>query len=139
MSEVAYLALGSNLGNRGGFLASARAAISLIPGCHIVAATPVEETAPFGYAAQGPYFNQMLALRTILTPAGLLDRLQAIEQGLGRVRVARWGPRTIDLDIVRFGSVTFTSEHLTVPHPGFHDRTFWQRQARLLDSMLVAG
>ncbi len=139
MAELAYIALGSNLGNRAGFLASARAAMSLLAGSRITAATEVIETLPFGPVVQGPYLNQMVALQTELRPHALLGRLQGVERTLGRVRTIRWGPRTIDLDIVRFATESVQSPTLTLPHPGLVDREFWQRQLRELDALVEAG
>ena len=136
MADVAYIALGSNLGRRSGFLASARAALSLLPGSQVLAASPVEETIPFGHGAQGPYLNQMVAVSTTLTPSAMLARLHGIERQLGRIRTARWAPRTIDLDIVRFGTMNMTLADLVVPHPGLATRDFWQREVLELDRLV---
>jgi 2-amino-4-hydroxy-6-hydroxymethyldihydropteridine diphosphokinase len=134
--EISYVALGSNLGDRAGYLASARAALSLLPATELIAASCVEETIPMGAQVQGPYLNQMVALRTDLQAEALLDGLHAIERSLGRTRATRWGPRTIDLDIVRFGELRVDSERLTVPHPGLADRAFWQREVSELDALV---
>jgi 2-amino-4-hydroxy-6-hydroxymethyldihydropteridine diphosphokinase len=135
--EVSYVALGSNLGDRAGFLASARAALSLLPRSALIAASRVEETFPVGGQVQGPYLNQMVALRTELDAHELLAGLHDIERSLGRTRVTRWGPRTIDLDIVRFGEQEIDSERLTLPHPGLADRDFWQREVAELDELVT--
>ena len=139
MGEVAHVALGSNLGDRAAYLAAARSAIALIPGVTLHAVSRVEETASLGMIPQGPYLNQMLAVETTLEPLMLLDALQRIERSLGRVRspAARWGARTIDLDIVRFGSRAAHTLRLQLPHPGVGARTFWQRELRELDVILV--
>ena len=136
MTDVAYVALGSNLGNRAAFLAAARAAISLVPGLHLLAASTVEETAPLGTAPQGPYLNQMIVLASRLAPLELLGQLHAIERGLGRVRTVRWGPRTIDLDIVHIDGRRCEDSALRLPHPGLSDRTFWQREMAELQRMM---
>ena len=136
MSARADVALGSNLGARAGWLASARAAVSLLPGTRLLAASSIEETIPFGPAAQGPYLNQMLAVETALEPSALLAALHAIERRLGRVRGARWGPRTIDLDLVRYAGLSLRTHALTVPHPGIAARAFWQRELAELDRLL---
>ena len=128
MGDVAYVALGSNLGDRHGYLARARAAIAATPGCTVRGATAVEETAPIGPAGQSPYLNQMLAVETTLTPLDLLDRLQDIERREARVRGERWGPRTLDLDIVLIEGRAFASDRLVVPHPELPRRDFWQRE-----------
>ena len=136
MAEVAYIALGANLGARAAHLSAARNALSLEPGVTLIAASRVEETAPLGARPQAPYLNQMVAVATSLDAAALLGRLQRIERRLGRVRAARWGPRTIDLDIVRFGMQHTSGPTLTLPHPGLADREFWQREVAELESLL---
>ncbi|MDE3126889.1 MAG: 2-amino-4-hydroxy-6-hydroxymethyldihydropteridine diphosphokinase [Gemmatimonadota bacterium] len=136
MGEVAFVALGANLGDRARALADARRAIGALPGTRVVAETAVEETAPFGPPGQPPYLNQMLALDTTLAPHALLDALHGIERAAGRLRDVRWGPRTLDLDIVTFGDRQMTDDRLTVPHPGLRDRDFWQREAAELETAL---
>ena len=136
MSEIAYIALGSNLGDRRAYLERARDAIAAIPECRVVAASAVEETAPLGGLAQPPYLNQMVAVETTLTPADLLARLQRIENDAGRLRSARWESRTLDLDIVLFDDRVVDSGDLVIPHPGLADRVFWQRElAELRDAL----
>ena len=128
MGEVAYIALGSNLGDRAAHLEFARRAIAAIPGCRVLGATVPEETAPFGPPGQGPYLNQMLAVDTDAEPHDLMRALLEIEKRAGRERRVRWGPRTLDLDIVKFGDRVIADDTLTVPHPGLRDRDFWQRE-----------
>jgi 2-amino-4-hydroxy-6-hydroxymethyldihydropteridine diphosphokinase len=130
MSVRAYIALGSNLFDRAGALAAARAAIGALPDTRLVGESAVEETPPFGVVDQPPYLNQMLAVETALAPAALLDALQEIERSAGRRREAevRWGPRIIDCDIVLYGDVTSDAERLSLPHPGLSTRAFWQRE-----------
>ena len=128
MKDIAYVALGSNLGRREAFLADARAAIRALPRTSVLAATEVEETAPVGPVAQDPFLNQMLAVETELSPPELLAALQAIEQSAGRTRARRWGPRTLDLDIVLFEKQSVAEANLTVPHPELPNRGFWQRE-----------
>lgn len=136
MTEVAYIALGSNVGDRAAFLSMARTALATIRTCRLLAVSRVEETAPFGPIAQGPYLNQMVALSTTLPPLVLLAELHRVERALGRVRDARWGPRTIDLDLVRFGHHTLDLPTLCVPHPGLESRDFWQREMAELSRAL---
>jgi 2-amino-4-hydroxy-6-hydroxymethyldihydropteridine diphosphokinase len=136
VADVAYIALGSNLGDRAGYLSSARAALSLIPHTELIAATRVEETIPLGNRPQSPYLNQMVALRSTLAPDVLLDALHRIERALGRARGERWSSRTIDLDIVQIGSVRVNTDRLILPHPGISNRDFWQREVDELDGML---
>ena len=137
MSEIAYVALGSNLGDRHAYLQRARDAIAATPECRVLAASQVEETAPLGGLAQPPYLNQMLAVETTLEPSALLARLQRIEADAGRDRSGRWGSRTLDLDIVLFGDRSVNSLELVVPHPGLADRPFWQRELAELRQTLI--
>src|SRR6266568_3623950 len=145
MAERVYVALGSNLGDRAGHLAHARARLAALPRTQLVRASRVEETAPLGPIAQGPYLNQMVLLETELEPVELLRHLHAIEAERGRVRTVRWGPRTLDLDVVRYGERTVRQPELTIPHPELPHRDFWRREiaeltcydalfARLLDA-----
>jgi 2-amino-4-hydroxy-6-hydroxymethyldihydropteridine diphosphokinase len=93
-----------------------------------MAVSSIEETAPLGAMAQPPYLNQMVALDSGLPPEALLAALHGIERALGRVRGARWGARTIDLDLVRFGDRRIRTAALALPHPGLATRDFWQRE-----------
>lgn len=129
---IAYIALGSNLGRREQFLADGRRAVEAIPDTVVLAATPVEETAPLGGMEQGLYLNQMLAVETALGPRMLLRELQAIEARAGRQRAERWAPRTLDLDIVIFEGVNLNDPDLMLPHPELPNREFWQRELGLL-------
>lgn len=128
MRDVAYLALGSNLGDRERFLEDARAAIARLPATRIVAMTDVEETEPFGLPGQEKYLNQMIAIETDMQPHELLSAIQRIEQSAGRVRTRRWEARTLDIDIVKFERQCVSDDALTVPHPGLRDREFWRRE-----------
>jgi len=133
--DIAYIALGSNLGEREQFLADARRAIESLPETRLLAATPVEETAPIGPAEQRPFLNQMVAVETTLDPRQLLAELQTIEAKAGRKRGERWGPRTLDLDIVLLEVASVNDAELIVPHPELPNRDFWQRElARLRGS-----
>jgi 2-amino-4-hydroxy-6-hydroxymethyldihydropteridine diphosphokinase len=132
--ERVAIALGANLGDRAAALARARAAIGALPGTHVVGASPVEETAPLGPTPQPPYLNQMLLVETALEPRPLLDALLAIEAQAGRVRGVRWGPRTLDCDIVYYGARTLREPGLTIPHPQLPHRDFWQRELQALDA-----
>jgi 2-amino-4-hydroxy-6-hydroxymethyldihydropteridine diphosphokinase len=137
--DVAYIALGSNLGDRAAYLARARAAIAALPESLVLAASDVEETAPVGPPGQGPYLNQMLAVETSLPPTALLARLHAIELAEGRERGQRWGPRTLDLDIVLFERQRSATPALTVPHPELAQRDFWQRELAQVRARLNVG
>jgi 2-amino-4-hydroxy-6-hydroxymethyldihydropteridine diphosphokinase len=126
--EWAFVALGSNLGDRDAHLARARSALGALPDTELVAASRIEETAPIGPARQPPYLNQMVLLRTALSPRALLEACFAIERDAGRERRERWGPRTLDLDLVRMGSRTVDEPGLQIPHPEIPHRAFWQRE-----------
>jgi 2-amino-4-hydroxy-6-hydroxymethyldihydropteridine diphosphokinase len=128
VKDIAYVALGSNLGQREVFLAQARDAIARLAGTRVLGQTEVLETAPIGPIAQGPFLNQMIAIETVLAPSDLLAELQRIEADAGRVRDARWGPRTLDLDIVLFENQAVREPGLTVPHPELSNRDFWLRE-----------
>ena len=133
--ERAYIALGSNVGDRGAHLAHARARLAALPETRLIAVSSVEETAPLGPVAQPPYLNQMVLLETTLSPAHLLAHCRAIEAERGRERREgeRWGPRTLDLDIVRYGARIVREPDLMIPHPELANRDFWQREIAELD------
>ena len=137
MRDVAYVALGSNLGQREVFLAQARRSISELPKTRLIAESVVEETAPIGPVQQGPFLNQMIAVETELSPQELLRELMRIEKEAGRIRDQRWGPRTLDLDIVLFEKQSVSDPHLTVPHPELSNRPFWLRELIELRSARV--
>ena len=128
MADVAYIALGSNVGDRDGYLMRAREALAQLPLSRVIGESSIEETEPLGPIAQSAFLNQMVALETDLTPQNLLARLQEIEEREGRVRQARWGPRTLDIDIVCFDRQTIDVHGLRVPHPELPNRPFWQRE-----------
>lgn len=132
--ERAYIALGSNVGDRTGHLAAARAALAALPRTRLVAQSAVEETAPLGGMDQPPYLNQMVLVETALEPRALLAACQAIERSRGRVRTEHWGPRTLDLDLVRYGNRRITEPDLIIPHPGLSHRDFWIRELNELEA-----
>jgi 2-amino-4-hydroxy-6-hydroxymethyldihydropteridine diphosphokinase len=131
--EWAFVALGSNLGDREAYLRQARQALAALSDTTLVASSRIEETAPLGPPGQGPYLNQMVLLRTGLTPLDLLAACQAIERDAGRVRGARWAPRTLDLDIVRYGGQRVNQPELVLPHPELTRREFRQRELEELE------
>jgi 2-amino-4-hydroxy-6-hydroxymethyldihydropteridine diphosphokinase len=134
VSERVFVALGSNVGDRAAHLAHARARLAGLPGTRLAAVSGIEETAPLGAVPQGPYLNQMVLLETTLTPEALLAACRAIELERGRERRERWGPRTLDLDIVRFGQRTVHEPALTIPHPELPRRDFWLREIAELET-----
>ncbi|PYP17004.1 MAG: 2-amino-4-hydroxy-6-hydroxymethyldihydropteridine diphosphokinase [Gemmatimonadetes bacterium] len=133
--ERVYVALGSNIGDRAAQLAHARRRLSELPGTRVVAVSKVEETAPIGPVPQDPYLNQMVLIETTLGPDELLRQCRTIEAERGRERRERWGPRTLDLDIVRYGERTVQEANLTIPHPELPNRDFWRREIAELEAM----
>ena len=124
----AYVALGSNLGDREAHLRLARDRLGRLPRTTLQAASSIQETAPLGDLDQPRYLNQMVVLETALSPRELLTACQAIETEAGRVRRERWASRTLDLDLVRYGDVALQEPGLTLPHPGLGHRTFWAEE-----------
>ncbi len=133
MSVTAYVALGSNLGDRSGYLARARQELGALAGVVVAAVTPVEETAALAGLAQPPYLNQMVRLVTTLSAGALLAACHEIERRAGRERRRRWASRTLDLDLVRYDDLLCDTADLTLPHTGLRDRTFWMRELALLE------
>jgi 2-amino-4-hydroxy-6-hydroxymethyldihydropteridine diphosphokinase len=122
----AVLSIGSNLGNRLETLQGAVDALEDTPGVRVKAVSPVYETEPWGVepGSQPSYFNAVVVLKTTLPPASLLERAHAVEEAFHRVRDERWGPRTLDVDIVAYADVTSDDPGLTLPHPRAHERAF---------------
>ncbi|NGO10237.1 2-amino-4-hydroxy-6-hydroxymethyldihydropteridine diphosphokinase [Streptomyces sp. HC44] len=122
----AVLSLGSNLGNRLETLQGAVDALEDTPGVRVKAVSPVYETEPWGVepGSQPTYFNAIVVLRTTLPPSSLLERAHAVEEAFHRVRDERWGPRTIDVDIVAYADEVSDDPELTLPHPRAHERAF---------------
>ncbi len=122
MAVRAVIGLGSNLGDRESHLTQAVAALTVLG--DFVAASPFYETAPVGGPDQGPYLNAAVAIETNLSARALLDECLRIEAEHGRERRERWGPRTLDLDILLYGSESIDEEGLKVPHPRLYERRF---------------
>ncbi|MDQ1437619.1 MAG: 2-amino-4-hydroxy-6-hydroxymethyldihydropteridine diphosphokinase [Acidimicrobiaceae bacterium] len=129
----AFLALGSNLGDREAFI---RQAVAALP--DVVAVSPVYETDPVGGpTGQGPYLNAVVELDTDLSPRELLDWCHRLEDAAGRVRTERWGPRTLDVDVLLVGDLVVDEPDLTVPHPRMWERDFVLRPLADLAPELV--
>jgi len=126
MSTLAYVALGSNLDDRGRHLQAGVDGMAGLPGTRVLAVSPVFETAPEGGAAEPEYWNAAAVLSTDLEPRALLRELQRIESAQGRPKPGgqRRGPRTLDLDLILFGDRVLGSLDLTVPHPRMAVRPF---------------
>jgi 2-amino-4-hydroxy-6-hydroxymethyldihydropteridine diphosphokinase len=125
-SVPAAIALGSNLGDRRANIHAAIDALAALPGTRVLAVSTIIQTAPVGPRPQGPYLNAAALLATTLPARDLLDHLLAIEQTRGRERAAdqRWGPRTLDLDLLLYGAQVIAEPGLIVPHPHLHERSF---------------
>lgn len=133
--ERVYVALGSNEGDREAYLGRAREALAKLPLTNLLAVSSIEETAAVGPAGQGPYLNQMVLVDTTLDPGRFLKLLHKIEDENGRTRTERWGPRTLDLDIVRFGTRRLRDPDLRIPHAELPNRDWWQREIEELDRL----
>lgn len=119
-----YIGLGANLGHSFDTLCRAADALENLPSCTAAGRSGIYRSAPIGPAGQPDYLNAVLALDTELPPQLLLERLQAIEHAEGRQRAERWGPRTLDLDLLLYEGFEQRSERLTVPHPRLFERNF---------------
>ena len=120
----AYLGLGSNLGDRAGYLQGAVDALEAEPSVALVATSPVYETEPVGGPAQPPYLNAVVAVDTDVSPHELLAIAQRLEVAAGRVRAERWGPRTLDVDVLLVDDLRVDTDDLVVPHPRLGERAF---------------
>lgn len=126
MVTTAYLGLGSNVGDRCAYVAQAIARLKTLPESTILAVSAIKEYPPAGGPPQGSYLNAAAALETGLDPHILLTHLRQLEESLGRRRPdpVRWGPRTIDLDLLLYGDRVIHDPDLIVPHPFMHERRF---------------
>jgi 2-amino-4-hydroxy-6-hydroxymethyldihydropteridine diphosphokinase len=124
VQTTAFVGIGSNLGDREANLRAAIEHLAAEEGIEVVAFSEIRETEPVGPVEQGPFLNGAIELRTSLEPRDLLQRLLSVENLLGRVRHERWGPRTIDLDLLLYGDDLIDEPGLTVPHPRLHERRF---------------
>ncbi|WP_114313472.1 2-amino-4-hydroxy-6-hydroxymethyldihydropteridine diphosphokinase [Thermus caldifontis] len=120
---LAYVGLGSNLGDRAGYLLKALSLLSRLEKTHFLRLSPVYETEPVG-PPQPLYLNLVAEVDTELSPRAFLEGLLTVEQSLGRKRKERWGPRTIDLDLLLYGDLVLQEEGLEVPHPRLSERAF---------------
>ncbi len=124
MGVPAFIGLGSNLGDRLLNLEAAVQALSETPGIRVVRSSGVYETAPVGGPLQGDFLNAVLEIETGLKPRELLAALQEVERKLGRVRDERFGPRTIDVDLLTYHDDVIDEPDLQIPHPRMHERAF---------------
>lgn len=120
----AYLGLGSNLGDKKGYLDHAVKSLEEIRGCHVEKISSYLVTEPYGGVEQDDFLNACLALKTFLSPQELLDRMHEIEQDAHRERIIHWGPRTLDLDILLYDDEILETDTLIIPHVEMHKREF---------------
>ena len=137
---TAFVGIGSNLGDRETHLRTAIDLLGAEEGIEVVAVSRLRETEPVGPVEQGPFLNGALQVTTDLPPRQLLERLLAVEQRLGRVRAERFGPRTIDLDLLVYGDEVVEEPGLTLPHPRLHERRFaLEPLAELAPGLVIPG
>lgn len=122
--HTAYIALGSNLGDKKAYLDGAVQALDQVRGCQVKKVSSYLVTAPYGGVEQDDFLNGCLELKTFLPPHELLDRLHDIEQAAHRERLVHWGPRTLDLDILLYDDLVLDDEDLIIPHAEMHLRDF---------------
>ena len=122
--HYAYIALGSNMGDKKAYLDGAVKALEQTPGCSVEKVSTYIVTEPYGGVEQDDFLNACLMLRTFLPPRELLDRMHEIEQAAHRERTIRWGPRTLDLDILMYDDEILETEELVIPHVEMHLRDF---------------
>ncbi|TQR18223.1 2-amino-4-hydroxy-6-hydroxymethyldihydropteridine diphosphokinase [Psychrobacillus vulpis] len=124
MMNIAYISIGSNIGNRFDYLVQSVNLLNDTLGIDVNRASSVYETDPVGYVDQAAFLNIVVELKTQLTPHELLMRCNEIEEELGRTREIRWGPRTVDLDILLYNEENMKTENLIIPHPRMMERGF---------------
>jgi 2-amino-4-hydroxy-6-hydroxymethyldihydropteridine diphosphokinase len=134
---VAYVGLGANVGPREVTLLRAVDLLAEADGVEVLAVSQLRETDPVGIVDQPRFLNGAARIDTSLSPRALLELLLRIEQSLGRVREERWGPRTVDLDLLVYGGLTVDEPGLRVPHPRLHERRFALEPLAELDPELV--
>ncbi len=124
MPTKVYLGLGSNLKSPARQIKTALKAIAKLPGTELRSCAPWYQSAPIGPGSQPCYINTVAAIDTVLKPLTLLRALQQIEKQQGRKRIVHWGPRTLDIDILLYATLTLNTRQLTIPHPRLDERNF---------------
>lgn len=126
VTHRAAIAIGSNLGDRHATIHAGVRALARVPGVRVVRLSSLIQTDPVGPPGQGPYLNAAALLHTELEPRGLLDAMLGVERALGRDRSGgeRWGPRTLDLDLLTYDGLVLHEDGLTLPHPRLGERAF---------------
>ena len=118
------IALGSNMGDRESYLSGAVEKLNTVRGCHVKKVSDFIETPPYGVTDQADFLNGCLEMETLMYPHELLDELHRIEKEAGRERIIRWGPRTLDLDIIFYDDMILQDDDLCIPHVEMHKREF---------------
>lgn len=140
MGVTAYIGLGSNLGDSEAYLNKALVLLHRPPETALKRVAPFYRTAPVGFTEQAHFVNTVAEVETALPPAELLQLLLSVEDELGRERTVRWGPRTLDLDLLLYGDLQIDRPDLTVPHPRLHERAFvLSPLADLVPGLLIPG
>ena len=135
-----YIGIGSNLGDRRSHIDRAIEQLKNAPGIRVTRVSSVYETDPVSDIPQGKFLNGVLEIETALRPRALLSRLNMVEEALGRARLAKNGPRTIDLDILYYGEERVEENDLVIPHPAISDREFVLKGLReLAPHLLIEG
>jgi 2-amino-4-hydroxy-6-hydroxymethyldihydropteridine diphosphokinase len=122
--ETAWLGLGGNIGDPVAAMAEALSRLDAHPDCSVAAVSRLYRTPPWGKTDQDWFFNAAAAVETVLPPHTLLDLCLEIERAMKRVRTERWGPRTLDIDILAYDALAISDDRLTLPHPRMRDRAF---------------
>ena len=117
-----FISLGSNMGNRLGYIKNAIDALK--HKSQVTTVSPIYETSPYGNVEQGNFLNCAVYIKTVLPPFALLEYIHKVEKALGRERRIKWGPRTIDIDIVFYDEIILNTLELTIPHPDMQNRLF---------------
>lgn len=137
--NTVYIALGSNIEPRKDYLDQAIEMLEKHPGFTLIDQSLIYETDPVGYVDQPAFLNMVIKGHTSLTPFQLLDVCQEVEKSLGRKREVKWGPRTIDLDILLYNNENIETEHLNIPHPRMLERAFVLIPFSDLDNLTIQG
>ncbi len=124
LRHTVIISLGSNIGDRQSHLAYALTRLQAVPGLRLDRLSSLYETEPWGNTEQAEYLNAIAGFKTSLEPVSILDLCQAIESERGRVREIRWGPRTLDLDLISYDQLAMETERLILPHPRYQEREF---------------
>ncbi|MGG7622179.1 2-amino-4-hydroxy-6-hydroxymethyldihydropteridine diphosphokinase [Bacillus coreaensis] len=137
MNNLAYISLGTNMGDRYKNLVNAIHYLKVEKEIHLVKCSSIYDTVPVGYTEQDDFLNMVISVRTTLTPDELLEICLRIEKDLGRKREFKWGPRIIDLDILLYNQENIEAENLIVPHPRMQERAFVLAPLLEIDSSIM--